>query len=460
MSALATCLSLLLLGLALASLRWLGRDDPHSPAQSSWDAIPISIIVPAYNERATICKTIQALLSIQYDAYEIIVVNDGSTDETLDVLRRTLHLRESIRHHSTDLPHQPINQIFDSTIDERICVVDKKNGGKYDALNTGIALSKYPWFCCVDADTILMPDALWRMSVQIRENPCVVAAAGQVRVGNRNRMGRLLVMAQVVEYIRSFVVERIGWCRLNGLVIVPGAFSLFRKQAVCDVDGYSAGMPTEDVELIIKLHRHHLYHKLAYRVLYVPNAVAWTETPVAFPSLARQRQRWYRGLWAAIYHHRCMLFHPRYGLIGLFVLPYLVLFELLRPVLGIAALGLTLVSLNSDARGGMALLLLLSSNFLGQSLISTAAILIDRSHFHRWHLMPYVLTHYLASTVIERSILTVLIAVFKLGAFVSFVLPCSKEDGRWQTSTRTGFDPISSECTASSRKRLRMDVAQ
>ncbi len=452
MSAIAAILSVLLLGLAIDSLRQSENRLVGCAAQPHVNSIPISIIVPAYNEQSIICKTIQALLHIQYDTYELIVVNDGSTDQTLDVLRRTLQLREIPKNLSINLPCQPINHLFESGIDPRIRVVDKCNGGKFDALNAGISISQYPWFCCVDADTILMPDALWRMSEQVQRNPSIIAAAGQVRVGYSDSVGRVLVMAQVVEYIRSFVVERIGWSKLNGLVIVPGAFSLFNKQAVCEVGGYSSDMPSEDVELVLKLHQHSLFQKRAYKVLYVPDAIAWTETPANFSSLAKQRKRWYRGLWAAINRHRCMLFNPGYGFIGLFVLPYLLLFECLWPVFGVAVLALTLLTLDLNIQNSMALLLPLCLNFVGQCLISAAIILIDWSNFRRCYSSLSVLRHTLASILIERSIYACLLTMLKIQAFIVFVQPFTQGCGRWQTLTRRGFkSPVTGHSTSEER---------
>jgi len=439
-----TVLSLLLIVLALKSLNQSREKDINSGRVLSADTMAVSIIVPAYNEQAIICNTVQALLRLQHDAFEIIVVNDGSTDQTLGVLRSALHLREIPMVPSTSLPHKRIDRLFDSRLDPRIRVVDKLHGGKFDALNAGISISKYPWFCCVDADTIPMQDALSEMMTQMQRHPSAIGVAGQVRVGNiRHTSGRLLVMAQVVEYVRAFVIERIGWSEFNALVIVPGAFSLFSIQAVCEVGGYSSGMPTEDVELVIKLHRHNLRRRRKYRVLYAPKAIAWTEAPKNLISLTRQRERWYRGLWAAIYRHRSTLLHPRYGVIGLFVLPYLLLFELLRPAFVVFTFMASVLCLNSEI--GTALLRLFLLNFVGQCLLSSAMVLIDWSNFRQCYTPLSVLWHTLASIVIERSIYSFLLAVFKIQAFIMFVLPFVRESGKWQTVTRVGFKLPSSE---------------
>ncbi len=230
-----------------------------------------------------------------------------------------LQLREIPYLASRSLTFQPIMRVFQSDIDNRVRVIDKVNGGKSDALNAGIALSHHPWFCCIDADTILMPDALNKMMSRVQADPSIVGLAGHVRVRNRPEESLLLVPAQNAEYVRSFVMERIGWSILQGLVIVPGAFSLFSRQAVCEVGGYSGKMPTEDVELVLKLHRHYLEQGRIYRIDYVPDAVAFTEVPNNLRNLARQRMRWYRGLWITICRHRDMLWRAQYKIVGLFL---------------------------------------------------------------------------------------------------------------------------------------------
>lgn len=340
MSVISTSLSLILIVLACGShlfgkrrSRGSGRGvlGVHVPRAS------VSIIVPVYNEESVLSVTLNPLRQIAYADYEIIVVNDGSTDASLKILMDMLQLHEvSITTYqvSKSLPHKPIIRIFQSHVDHRIRVLDKANGGKFDALNAGIALSSHPWFCCIDADTIPMPDALDKMMSRVESDPTIIGLAGQVRVGNRWGMNRFWVPVQTVEYIRSFVMERIGWSALQGLVTIPGAFSLFNKQAVCEVGGYSPQMPTEDLELVLKLYHHYLGQNRVYRIEYAPEAVAFTEVPTNINSMVRQRGRWYRGLWIAICHHRHMICRPRYKIIGLFVLPYILLFELLWPVLG------------------------------------------------------------------------------------------------------------------------------
>jgi cellulose synthase/poly-beta-1,6-N-acetylglucosamine synthase-like glycosyltransferase len=310
-------------------------------------------------------------------------------------------------------------------------VIDKANGGKFDALNAGIALSSHPWFCCVDADTILLPDALDKMMLRVESDPTIIGLAGQVRVGNRQAMNRFWVPAQAVEYVRSFVMERIGWSTLQGLVTVPGAFSLFNKQAVCEVGGYSAKMPAEDVELVLKLYYHYLGQNRVHRIEYVPEAVAFTEVPTNLYSLARQRERWYRGLWIAICHHRHMLWCPRYKIVGLFVLPYLLFFELLWPVLGTIIL-LILFSVNLFHRTVVSTLSMFAVIFISRYLLTVVVLLVDWYLYRHCRRGQFGLIFW--SSFLELSVFSILLRVFKIQAFATLVTLSSEEDGKWSTS--------------------------
>lgn len=427
--------------------------------------IPISIIVAAYNEQNVIAETIQALFCIEYENYEIIVVNDGSTDNTLDILREKFDLGETSIAAIISTSGDSISRLFVSNLDSRLIVVDKKHGGKYDALNTGIAIAQYEWFCSVDADTILASDALRRIGQQIQQTRSVIAVAGQVRVGNCSEpldsnkkysdllLRGLLIRVQTIEYIRSFIIERIGWDCLRMLIIVPGAFGVFNKRAVIGVGGYSTGMPSEDVELIIKLYQNRLKLRGEHRIIYSPDAVAWTEAPECFLDLAKQRIRWNYGLWLALYHHRDMFFDVRYRLIGLIALPYLLFCVLLQPVV-VAILLIYGLAISVIQGGWAAYAGLLFISFTVGYLLTALSILVDRVFFrqHRSSVATPLLT--LIHIFFERSFYAFLLHLFKIQALVVFIRHRCRGYGQWQTFAKSGNLFPQSPCSAPELRKI------
>lgn len=315
-------------------------------------APPISILIPAHNEQAAICDTVRSALGLRYPEYEVIVVNDGSTDDTLGVLRRTFGLRATERIYHEVIRTKPVTAIYAGDSYPNLVVVNKENGGKADALNAGLNLSRYPLFCSLDADSILEEDALLRAA-----NPfmhaweMLTAVGGIVRVANGCRVdhGRVrevhlgrhpLPNLQIVEYLRAFLCGRMGWSRMRALLIISGAFGLFKKQPVLEVGGYDTRTVGEDMMLVTALHEKLRRSRRPYRLDFIPDPVCWTEVPQRWRILSRQRRRWHRGLCQSLYRHLRMLFNPRYGAIGMFAMPYFLLLEGLGPaveILGYAA---------------------------------------------------------------------------------------------------------------------------
>jgi cellulose synthase/poly-beta-1,6-N-acetylglucosamine synthase-like glycosyltransferase len=311
-------------------------------------APPISILVPAYNEAAGIVDSVRSLLALEYPRLEVVVVNDGSTDHTLDRLVDAFDLREAERPLPPFLHHEAVRGVYLPHGRLPLLVVDKENGGKSDSLNAGINFSKYPLVCAIDADSILEQDALVKAAMPFIEDPWrTVATGGMVRVANGCRIehGRIveaalprnpLAMFQVVEYIRAFFGARTGWSAMNSLLIVSGAFGLFRKDTVIAVGGYRTDIVGEDIELVVRLHRTLRDEGRPYRIVYVPDPVCWTEAPESARILRRQRRRWHRGSVETLLIHRRMIGNPRYRGTGLLALPALLLFEVLGPVVELA----------------------------------------------------------------------------------------------------------------------------
>lgn len=301
---------------------------------------PVTVIVPAYNEEVSIALTVNNLLHLDYMRYEVVVVNDGSTDRTLEELRKAFHLESDPLMPEMPLPTAVVRAVYRSKVHHNLTVVDKENGGKSDALNAGLGLAKYPYFCSIDADAVLEADALQRVIRPILESAHrVIAVGGIIRVANGCKVekGRVtevrmglspLPVFQVIEYFRAFLCGRTGYSRFNALMIISGAFGLFERELVVAIGGYRRGTVGEDMDLVTRLHAHMREQRIRdYRVEFVPDPVCWTEVPTSVKVLARQRRRWQRGLLEVLSEHGNMFFNPRYGALGLFAYPFLFLFE-------------------------------------------------------------------------------------------------------------------------------------
>jgi len=304
---------------------------------------PISIIVPAYNEELSIVTSITLLLGLKYPEFELVVVNDGSSDKTLQRLIEAFRLVPVPRPFQARLAHEPVINEYVSLMSDQLRVLDKRNGGKSDALNAGLNASRFPLFCCVDADSILEPNALMRAAKLFVEDRRVVATGGVVRILNGCNVvnGKVVDVHaprkwverfQAIEYLRGFLVGRSSWSVLNGLLIISGAFGVFRKDVVMAINGYRRTVG-EDMDLVVRLHRYCRDQKMPYRVHFLADPVCWTQAPADWHSLLLQRNRWHRGLVETLWHNRGMVGNPRYGLVGMAALPYFVLFEALGPAI-------------------------------------------------------------------------------------------------------------------------------
>jgi len=319
-------------------------------------SMPVTILVPAYNEGPVIADAVRALLGSQFLELEIMVVNDGSTDDTLDVMVREFGMVSVERVPRARIPSAAVRQVLVSPTESRVVVVDKANGGKADALNAGLTYARYPLVCAIDGDTLLDPGALARLVWEFQSAPETVAVGGIVRIVNGSdvRAGRLLevrtpkgllVNMQILEYLRAFLGGRIAWSRLGMLVIISGAFGLFRRDALVEVGGWDTTTVGEDAELILRLHRRRREAGQPCRVTFFPDPICWTEAPSSLRVLIRQRDRWQRGTIEMLQRHRAMIGRRRYGAVGMIALPYFVVFELFGPtieLLGLLAFGVAL----------------------------------------------------------------------------------------------------------------------
>lgn len=305
--------------------------------------VPISIIVPAWNEEVTVAATVRSLLRLEYQAYEIIVVDDGSGDGTSQRLIEEFGMHAVHRPIRRQVPCQPEEFIYETRAQKvPLTVIRKKNGGKADALNMGINAANFPYFICMDADSVLQADSLKKIVRPVLENRNAVAVGGLVRIANdvelengrvkKYRLPRnLLACMQVLEYDRSFLASRILFDRFNGSLIISGAFGLFKKDVVIAAGGYDTHTLGEDMELVVKLHEYCTVSRMDYSICYATDAICWTQAPERLRDLRKQRKRWHLGLFQSMMRHRGILLNPRYGAVSFISYFYFLVYELLSP---------------------------------------------------------------------------------------------------------------------------------
>jgi cellulose synthase/poly-beta-1,6-N-acetylglucosamine synthase-like glycosyltransferase len=415
-----------------------------------WDygdvAMPIALLMPAYNEEATIGESIRSVLALQYPSFEVIVINDGSKDGTLQALIAAFDLKPVVRPHEEAVSHRPIRGIYGSPRHANLLVIDKENGGKSDALNAGINLSRSPLFCAMDADSLLEPDALLRAVQPFVDDPYRVVAVGgtirivngcEVRSGRVIRTGlprRILPLFQTIEYLRAFLMARLAWSQLDALTIVSGAFGIFRRSVAIEVGGYTHGTVGEDLEIIIKIHRRMQEAKRDYHVRFVPEPVCWTEAPESLGVLGRQRKRWQRGALETLSRHRDMILNGKYGRVGMLGLGNALLTDAIGPPFEV--LGYLLVPL-FWATGMLSidfLVAFLALTFVFGICISVGSLILEELELRRFPRARdlFVLT---LAAILENFGYRQLNNVWRVMGFFQYL----RGTQGWGTMTRRGF---------------------
>lgn len=315
---------------------------------SATQAPGISILAPAYNEGISIVENVRSLLSIHYSNLEVIIINDGSKDNSLarlidayELYKVDFFVNEQILTKAVRGVYKSKNKVY-----RKLIVVDKENGGKADALNVGVNISQKDYIVCIDVDCILEQDALLKLAKPFLENSThrVIATGGVIRIANScvieggrlvkvNLPERFLPRAQTLEYIRAFLLGRMAWSRLNGLLLISGAFGAFDKEIVIKCGGYDHHTVGEDMELVVRMRRYMEELNLPYKVSFIPDPLCWTEAPETFKILGRQRNRWARGTIETLKMHKVMFFNPKYRFLGLISYPYWFFFEFLAPII-------------------------------------------------------------------------------------------------------------------------------
>jgi cellulose synthase/poly-beta-1,6-N-acetylglucosamine synthase-like glycosyltransferase len=410
---------------------------------------PVSVLVPAHNEEAGIVEAVRAMLALRYPVFEVVVIDDGSTDGTF----ARLHAEYDLVQVPRVIPHEvPVRGTVLSVHVPRLrpdplVVVRKTNGGKTDSLNVGINLARHPLVCMVDADSVLDPQALLSVAKPFADDPLrTVASGGVVRVANGctvvagrivdTRMPRRwLPRIQVVEYLRAFLLGRTGWSRLGGLLIISGAFGMFRRDLLIEVGGLDHDTIGEDAELVVRLHRHLRTQGRDYRIVFVAEPVSWSETPGSLRVLARQRRRWHRGITEILAKHRGALGNPRYGRIGLLALPYYLVFEFLAPVVELAGLVLVPLGLLVGAVEPAFAWRFLAVAYGYALLVSMIALAVEEYSFHRYARWSDLAAAVVAS-VLENTGYRQLTAWWRIqGAWAAL----RRRRHVWGEMTRAGF---------------------
>lgn len=335
-------------GFVLSRERMVARFGRMEDMLTSDLAPPVSIIVPAFNESIGIVDSIRSMAMVSYPRFEIVVANDGSTDDTLEKLIEACDLFGVPYPVRMNVASAPVRQVYKSRQPISLTVVDKENGGRADALNAALNAARYPYVMATDADVIIDPSALVHaMRLVAEDRDRTVAVGGNIRpingcsVSRRNVVDAAVPQSmieryQLLEYVRAFVSSRPAWSAINALPLVSGAFGIFKRDAVTDVGGFTPGHFGEDLDLTMRIHRRHRAAGIPYRIVYSPSAVIWTEVPPTRAVLRRQRIRWHRGLMTAVRDFRSSIFNPRHGPLGMISWPAMVLFEYLAPVIEFA----------------------------------------------------------------------------------------------------------------------------
>ena len=415
----------------------------------STEAPSMSILAPAYNEGANVIENVRSLLSIHYNNLEVIIINDGSKDDSLEKLIKAYDLHKVDFFVNQQIPAKNIRGIYKSRnkVYRKLIVVDKENGGKADALNVGVNIARNDYVVCIDVDCILEQDALLKLAKPFLEYPdCrVIATGGVIRIANSCEIegGRLIKVnlpkqflprVQTLEYIRAFLLGRMAWSRFDGLLLISGAFGAFDKEIVIKCGGYDHNTVGEDMELVVRMRRYMEELNQPYKVAFIPDPLCWTEAPATFKILGRQRNRWTRGTIETLRFHKVMFFNSRYGFLGLISYPYWFFFELLAPIVEFFGLIILLILGISGLVDWAFFITLLSLIFSFGFLYSVFAILMEVLTYHQYKRPKDIL----------NLILTAFLEPFTFHPFVVWsaimgFIDILRKKNSWGEMTRQGF---------------------
>lgn len=413
----------------------------------------VSLIAPAYNEGLTIIDNVLSLLLLKYPYYELIVVNDGSEDNSLSKLIDRFELvpvTGSVR--KGPLATAAVRNIYKSQLSQykNLTIVDKENGGRSDALNAGINIAGSELILCTDADCIVEESAIVKMVTPFLEveNREVVACGGAIGIANgslimdgvlktlrlpKNLLGKI----QVVEYMRSFLVGRMAWGEINGLMLVSGAFGMYPRQRLLEVGGFDPNTVGEDLELCVRLRKHMELLKIPYQVVYLPLTLCWTEAPSDYDIFIKQRDRWARGLWETLKTHKALAWNPKFRGMGLCFLPYWIIFEFGAPIIELLGLIYFIISAAMGWIHWESAAALFLTVYLVGCLLSTSAIFMYVNNFKEYHSFKH-LVKLLIAAYLEPFVFHPFIVFASIKGYFKMVF---KIKSGWGQMTRKGFAP-------------------
>ena len=415
------------------------------PAVYSGFEPPVSLLVPACDEEATIASSVRSLLQLDYPEFEIVVVNDGSQDSTLAALQEAFDLEPFPEAMWKRLRTQEVKTVYQSRMHPNLRVVDKYNGGKADALNVGINASRYPLFCAMDADSILQRDSLRRVVEPFLDDPRTIATGGTVRIANgctvegghlksvalpRNLLARL----QIVEYLRAFLFGRMGWATINAVLIISGAFGVFRKDQVVEVGGYRADTIGEDMELVVRLHRVLRARRTPYSIHFVPDPICWTQAPESLAVLKGQRIGWQRGLAESLHKNSDLMTVAGGGTARWLAVPFFLIFECYGPLIEVAGYAFMAALWVLGLISGTAFLAFLALAFSLGFLLSVSALLLEELSFHLYPRLSQIAS-LVGIAVVENLGYRQLVTVWRLIGLARWLRGTR---GTWGTMTRKG----------------------
>jgi cellulose synthase/poly-beta-1,6-N-acetylglucosamine synthase-like glycosyltransferase len=423
-------------------------EKPYGDMADSPDTPPITLIVPAYNEEKVIVDTVLSLRDLNYPGKEILVVDDGSNDGTIEQLIERFRLRRVDVIYREALDASPVKAFYHNPEMQELLVMSVEHGGKSRALNAGINMARSPYFCTVDADSIIEKDALLRlMAPVVQSTQNTVVSGGIVRIANgcgvdhgtitKIDLARSwLERCQTVEYIRTFLFGRPGWNALNATFITSGAFCLLHKDSVIEVGGFSRETVTEDIDMIASLRRSLTDKKREYRIVFTTDPICWTEAPRTIKMLARQRRRWQLGLTQTVMKNFDMTFNPRFGSMGLLSMPFHAYLEALGCV--VEALGTFLIPL-SYFLGAMPLRMFLLFMFLAigyGTLLSMGSVVLEELTLRRyptWKNVAVLMTYAVVENLGYRQMVT----LFRAQGVLQYIAGRK----RWEAVQHKGIDP-------------------
>lgn len=409
----------------------------------------VSILAPAYNEGQSIVQNAQSLLSLHYGKFEVIIINDGSKDDTLQKLIDAFQLNLTNYAYFPEIESKAVKGVYKSTNSSysKLTVVDKENGGKADALNAGINISEMEILACIDVDCILSNESLTRMVRPFMEetNRKVIAVGGVIGIANNCDIQdgtvtkyrvptSILGKFQVIEYLRAFLMGRMAWARINGLMLISGAFGFFKRDIVMAVGGYFPKTVGEDMELVVRMRRYMEERNVPYKVAFIPDPLCWTEVPESEEVLSKQRNRWMRGTIETLQLHKMIKLNPKYGILGMISYPFWAIFEKAAPLLEALGIFYTVILLVIGDFSAMYFISLLAMMYLLSLLVSSFSILYEQIAYNNYK-DKEDLKKLLMTILIEPFLIHPMVVYWGIKGHIDFITG----KGGWGTMIRQGF---------------------